>query len=246
MHTHSSFKFFTALCMMLFLLMQTACDTTVNTDVAEVGEAIEKTDSIEATAFYRVDTAQSEVAWIGAKITGQHNGTFQIKEGQLELHDSLLVGGRIVFDMKATQSQDKAIDEESNLKLTTHLRSEDFFDVERYPTAVFEITGVVPFDSTTQTADNTRKYSELKVKNPTHRLTGNLTIKAETKSVTFPARITMAEDKLKAKANFNIDRTKWGLVYRADTSLGNQTIYPEVNIDLDIVAKPVPAEQAVE
>ena len=228
------------------LCITAACDTTVNTDVAEVGEPIEITDSIQATAFYKVDTAQSEVTWIGAKITGQHTGILVIQEGQLELHDSILVGGRIVLDMVATQSLDKNIDEESNKKLTTHLRSADFFDVERHKTAVFEITGIVPFDSTAQTADNTRKYSELRVKNPTHRLTGNLSIKSKKKSVTFPARITMAGDELRSKANFNIDRTQWGLTYRSDQSLGNQTIYPEVNINLNILAKPIPAEKAIE
>lgn len=222
-----------------------ACDTTIKTDEAEIGEAIEKNINIEASAYFKVDTAESEVTWIGAKITGRHNGNLLIREGQLELHDSKLVGGRILFDMTTTTADDKALDAQNNEKLTNHLRSEDFFDVERYPTAEFEITGVVPYDSATQTSDNSRKYSEFRVKNPTHRLTGNLTIKDKKKSVTFPARISMSSGELKAKANFNIDRTQWGLIYRSDESLGNQTIRPEVNIGLDILAKPVTAEQAL-
>lgn len=229
----------------LLLMALSACDTTVKTDVAEIGEAVENKIEVEASEYFKIDTAQSEATWIGAKITGRHQGVLVIQEGQLELLDSKLVGGRFVFDMTATRTEDKTLDAQNNAKLTTHLRSEDFFDVERYPTALFEITGVVPYDSSGQTTEPARKYSELKVKNPTHRVTGNLTIKGEKKSVTFPVRITMSGGELKAKANFNIDRTQWGLVYRADQSMGNQTIYPEVNIGFDILAQPVSKEQLV-
>lgn len=245
MQTQTYLKSFLLPAIAVLFFSLPACDTTVNTDIAEVGEAIERKDSVEANTFFKVDTAQSEATWIGAKITGQHNGLFHIQEGQLELQDSLLVGGSIIFDMLATRSQDKNLDAKSNNKLTTHLKSTDFFDVTRYPTASFEITSVMPFDSATQKINNARKYSELRIMNPTHRLTGNLTIKAETKSVTFPARITMTDGELKAQANFNIDRTQWGLIYRSDQALGNQTVYPEVNIDLDILAKPISPEQAI-
>lgn len=230
---------------LLMAIMLSACDTSVKTDVAEIGEAVEKNSEVEASEYFKIDTTESEVTWIGAKMTGRHSGVLVIQEGQLELHDSKLVGGRILFDMRSTTSTDKALDAQSNEKLTKHLLSEDFFDVERYPTAEFEITSVEPYDSTSQTPDNTRRYSELRVKNPTHRLTGNLTIKAEKKSVSFPARINMSSGELKAKANFNIDRTHWGLIYRADESLGNKTIRPEVNIGFEIIAKPIGPEQAV-
>lgn len=221
----------------------TSCDTSVKTDAAKIGDPVKKDSKVETSEYYRIDTAQSETTWIGAKITGRHNGLLIIKEGQLEMHDSKLVGGHILFDMTAISAKDKSLDAQSNEKLTKHLRSEDFFDVERYPTAEFEITHVVPFDSTAYTPANRKNRitdSEHRVKDPTHLITGNLTIKKEKKSVTFPAKIRMSGGELKAKANFNIDRTQWGLIYRADESLGNKTIRPEVNIDLDILAVPVP------
>lgn len=231
---------------LLIALLSTAiisCDTSVKTDAATIGDPVEKEKEVETSDYFRIDTAQSEATWIGAKITGRHNGLLTIQKGQLEMHDSKLVGGHILFDMRSITSKDKSLDAQSNEKLTKHLRSEDFFDVERYPTAVFEITHVVPYDSTAYTpANKTNRItdSEHRVKDPTHLITGNLTIKSEKKSVAFPAKIRMSGGELKAKANFNIDRTQWGLIYRADESLGNKTIRPEVNIGLDILAVPVP------
>lgn len=227
----------------LVLLFTAACDTTVKTDDAVIADAVEKKEEPAPTDIFIVDTAQSEVTWIGAKVTGRHNGVFRIKSGEVYMSNGLLTGGNFIIDMANTVSADKTIDAESNRKLTTHLRSADFFDVEKYPTAAFEMVGIARLDSTGDKARNekakvlTALGDELRVKNPTHRITGNLTIKGETKSVSFPARVTM-DTLLRAKANFNIDRTKWGLVYRSDRSLGDKTIRPEVNIGIDIVAKP--------
>ncbi|CAM3551154.1 YceI family protein [Pontibacter korlensis] len=223
---------------MLFLLVS-ACDTTVRTDEAEIGDAIVKEASVAPTDTFVVDTARSEITWIGAKMTGRHNGVIDITEGELYMTNGLVTGGRITLDMTTVRSTDKTIDENSNKKLTTHLRSPDFFDSERYTTATFELTGFAPYDSTAEQSSPsgvTPRYSELRIKNPTHRVSGNLTIRGQTKSVVFPARVTLEDSLLRAKANFNIDRTKWGLVYRSDNSLGDQTIRAEVNIGLDLIA----------
>lgn len=236
LHLHLLFRLLTG---SLFLAFS-ACDTTIKTDDAIISEAVEKTDSSMPTHTYVVDTTKSEVTWIGAKMTGRHNGIFRIQSGELHMREGMLVGGDFIMDVANTRSADKTIDEANNKKLTTHLRSADFFDVEKHPTAAFELTNVSRIDSIREKAaapDAKATYSELRIKDPTHRITGNLTIKGETKSVTFPARVTL-DSLLRAKANFNIDRTQWGLVYQSDKSLGDKTIYPEVNIGIDLVAKP--------
>lgn len=218
-----------------------SCDTTVKTDTANVGEAIHKTNKITPSETFQIDTTKSEITWIGAKMTGRHNGYFKIKEGELYMNNGLLSDGRIVIDMANMRADDKKIDLSSNEKLTKHLRSPDFFDVEKYPTAVFELTGVAPYDSTkTKTPAKAVRNADdaLRVKHPTHQVTGNLTLKNKTKSISFPAKVTMDDSVLKAKANFNINRTDWDLVYRSDESLGDKTIYPEVNIGFNIVTKP--------
>ncbi|NEM99695.1 YceI family protein [Pontibacter burrus] len=218
-------------------LVLAACDTTVNADKAEVGAPVKAQAIVATTEVYTIDTAKSTVTWIGAKLTGRHNGIFKIDNGQLTMHNKLLTGGKIEFNMLATRSDDKHLDEAGNEKLTTHLRSADFFDVERFPRARFVLTSIAPYDSTREAKPPIHAPdNDLRVKGATHYLTGNLTIKDKTKSIRFPARITLQDSLLKARANFNIDRTDWDLIYRSDKSLGNQTIHPDVNIDINLVA----------
>lgn len=237
LHLHPLFLLLSGILFLAF----SACDTTIKTDEAIISEAVEKKNITRPTSTFVVDTAKSKVTWIGAKMTGRHNGIFRIQSGELHMRDGLLIGGDIVMNVANARSEDKTIDAESNKKFTTHLRSADFFDVEKHPTAAFEMTSITRIDSTNGKAaasDTKTTHSELRINNPTHHVTGNLTIKGTTKSVTFPARVTL-DSLLRAKANFNIDRTKWGLVYRSDKSLGDKTIYPEVNIGIGLVAKPV-------
>jgi polyisoprenoid-binding protein YceI len=221
-------------------LVAAACDTTVQTDEAETGKPIKSASTAPpSTITYQVDTAKSAVTWIGAKLTGRHTGPLVISHGDIKVHNDTLTGGIIKFDMTAVHSDDKRLDEQSNKKLTNHLRSPDFFDVEKHPTAIFELVSTTPYDSTRHApaSNKTKVASEMRIKDPTHRITGNLTVKGVTKSVSFPAKITRDGEQLKVQANFNIDRAHWGLVYRSEESLGNQTIYREVNIDIDLVTK---------
>lgn len=236
MQTCKTYLFYTY--WVLLALMTLACDTTVKTDEAEVGAAVRSLSPINPDQVFRIDTAKSTLTWIGAKVTGRHYGIIPISEGSITLHKGVPHGGKTRFDMNKVRSTDRSIDEAGNKKLTKHLRSEDFFDVENFPTATFQITSVVPFDSTErQDAPAPAPHTKaLRIKDPTHKITGNLTIKGVTKSVSFPAKITLEDNLLRAKANFNIDRTYWRLTYGADQSLGNKTIYPAVNIGLDIVA----------
>lgn len=229
-----------ALIVFVSLTALSACDTSVKSDKALVGEAITTKTRISPSQTFVIDTTESQITWIGAKITGRHNGYFKIKTGELYMDDKALSSGAIVIDMNSLRSDDKTIDQANNDKLTKHLKSADFFDVEKYSTATFELKSVAPYDSTQVKPAQSRKPADeaLRVKKPTHLITGNLTIKGETKSITFPAKVSLEDNQLKAKANFNIDRTKWGLVYRSDKSLGDQTIHPEVNLGFDIVANP--------
>ena len=114
-------------------------------------------------------------------------------------------------------------------KLKGHLFSPDFFDVQKYPTAKFEITKV-----TSYTSNGTDKSV---VEGANALVSGNLTLKDAIKNVTFPANITISETEITAKANFNIDRTQWNMSYGNDKSLKDKFISPEVNIALDVKAK---------
>eukprot|EP01030_Chromulinospumella_sphaerica_P034670 gene34670-biopygen21814 len=96
-------------------------------------------------------------------------------------------------------------------KLRPHLLSGDFFDAENFRTAKFELTKVEPYA-------NDGKDTSI-VDGANFSVSGNLTLKGETKNVTFPAKIDMDGNALKAKANFNIDRREWQMAYGNDKTL---------------------------
>ena len=114
-------------------------------------------------------------------------------------------------------------------KLHPHLMSGDFFDAEKFATSKFEITDVQPY--TANTSDTSI------VAGANFTISGNFTLKDVTKNISFPAKIDLDENTLKAKGNFNIDRTQWNMNYGNDKTLGDKFISETVNIELDLKAK---------
>ena len=204
-----------------------ACQNAPEADEATVGEAQEvKTAGGES---YPADLAQSTVQFTGTKPVGQHQGVFTLKEGNLTVDGQNITGGRFVVDVASIKIIDK--DTAGTTMLTGHLSSPDFFDVQKYPTAVFEITNV------TAGAPAAKDGDKLMMQDATHTVTGNLTLKDTTRSITFPAKVQMNNGQVVADANFNIDRTQWHMVYGNDKGLGDKFIRPEVNMVLHLVAK---------
>ena len=213
---------------------------------AEVGAA-QEADAISASAAsYSIDTTASELTWYGFKPTGRHNGTIDIEDGMLALEGGEVVGGSFTIDMNEIDVLD--LEGEDEQKLTGHLKSPDFFAVEEFPTAAFEITEVVPYAEASMEEDTSRMevvvndeaVSEYKVDNPTHAITGNLTLRDKTLSITFPARIDVTDNQVTAEAKFNIDRTKWNVSYGDETDAVAQAkdkfIYNTVNVGFNIKA----------
>jgi len=206
-------------------LFLTSCESAPNADSAETSEAQEVANA-EADANYTADLTQSAIEWIGTKPVGKHHGTFMLKEGTLMTNDGEVSGGKFVIDMNSL----KALDQDSlgNAKLGGHLLSADFFDAAQFPTSTFEIVSVA------NGLDTTNK--DIVMKDATHTITGNLTLKDVTKSISFPAKIVMTEGNITTDASFNIDRTVWNITYGNDQSLGDKFINPIVNLTLHIVA----------
>jgi polyisoprenoid-binding protein YceI len=209
---------FQMLFVMAFALLFTACGSKKGPD-AEVGDAA----NIEAKGGQElaVDVDASSVAWIGSKVTGSsHNGKIKIQEGVLKVEGGQLVGGKFVIDMKTITVDD--LQGEDAAKLVGHLSAGDFFLVDSFPTASFEIAEV-----TAAATDST-----------THNITGNLTLRGKTNSITFPATVAITDGKVSAKANFNIDRTKWGVAFMSGVKqFGDKTIRDDINLTLNIVTK---------
>ncbi len=172
--------------------------------------------------LYSVDPI-SQITWTGSKPGGKHVGTLKIKEGIISVDGNAISGGNFIIDMLSFSDIDKAADVENKAKLEGHLKSPDFFNAEKYPNAKFEITSVEPI-----TNDS--------IKTATHLIKGNLTIKDNTKNISFPAKVTLDEKNVTASADFNIDRTLWGINYKGPNNPQNWFISKEVNIKISISA----------
>ncbi len=153
--------------------------------------------------IYHANTETSIVEWIGARPASQHDGIVTLKEGHLKVADGEIVGGEFVLDMENIVVLD-ITDPGRNARLKAHLESDDFFDVPNYPEAKFEITAVE------KAGEVSRDYS--------HTITGNLTMRGTTRSVTFNAMLEADDEKVNARSvQFLIDRTEWGVNYQSPT-----------------------------
>jgi polyisoprenoid-binding protein YceI len=176
---------------------------------------------------YHVDTEQSVVEWTGRNINNRHYGRIAISAGEFVLDNGLPVSGRFVLDMTTITNLDLQ-DEGWRGLLHRHLKSEDFFDVERYPSATFELRGAAVIDGATPGRPNVE-------------ITGSLTVRDTTRPVCFPAIIAAQEDgSLKAQAALDLDRTLWDVNYgsgRFYERLGMHLVNDLISIELFIVAR---------
>ena len=194
-----------------------------NSNSVKKAETTEKQTaaSTDGTA-YAVDST-STITWTGSKPTRNHTGTFKIADGKFIVKDGALTGGNFTININSLTNQDLAADAESKGKLEGHLKSPDFFDVAKYPTAKFEITAVEP------NIDSTK--NEI-----THIIRGNLTLKDSTKNVAIPARVTIDAKTLVASATFSIDRTLWGMNYKGPDNPQDWIIAKAVELKLNLTA----------
>lgn len=203
-----------------------SCNNESSADKATVTET-QAVVSAEGTP-YKIDSTTT-ITWVGSKPTGAHDGTFNVTEGTLIVSGNNLTGGNFTIDMNSLANRDLAADVDSKGKLEGHLKSADFFDVTKYPTAKFEITSVEPF-----VADTANTGSKLE--GATHLVKGNLTLKDSTKNISFPAIVKVDGTTATASADFNIDRTLWGINYKGPNNPQDWVISKDVNIKLALSA----------
>ena len=173
-----------------------------------------------APVSYRIDTQQSKVTWTGYKVTGQHTGTVPVRTGDLKFDDGQLVGGSILIDMAALTVTD--LSGEMKGKLEGHLKSPDFFGVEKYPTAKLTIDKVT----------SRGKAGDV-------RINGTLTIKETTRPVKFNAQLNERGNQVVGTAELTIDRTEYNVRYGSGSffdNLGDNTIYDEFDLKIALVA----------
>lgn len=165
------------------------------------------------TITKEVKIEKSKVIWKGYKVTGSHEGTIAIQSGTLKFEADALVGGEFVIDMTSINNSD--LQGESKDKLEGHLKSDDFFGVEKFPTATLVFKNV-----------------EVAGKN-SYKVTGDLTIKGKTNPVTFDFSVYGN----KANATIKIDRSKYDVKYGSSSffdNLKDKVIYDEFDLISDL------------
>lgn len=169
------------------------------------------------------DPAASVLKWEGKKVTGQHDGTVALKKGELLFSGKDLKGGEFAIDMASIVNLDLK-DAEYNKKLVTHLKSEDFFNTEKFPVATLKIKNAKSVEGFV---------------GPTYEITADLTIKGKTNEIKFPAVIQTKDGKTSLTANVTIDRTKWDIKYGSGKffkGLGDKMISDEFKIDIALTS----------
>jgi polyisoprenoid-binding protein YceI len=170
--------------------------------------------TISAQQKLTADTGKASLQWLGEKVTGQHTGTINLKDGWLNWKDNRIVSGEFTIDMTTIKDAD------ANERLEGHLKSDDFFGVEKYPVSRLVITGSDSFEKGTAVVK------------------GTLTIKGVTNPVEFKATSQKKEEGTWFYANIVVDRAKYNIRYGSGSffdNLGDKVIYDEFKLKVNLL-----------
>lgn len=198
-----------------------SCNNETTKNEATSAEAT--TTEVNLDGDQAIDLETSKLYWKGYKIMGNHGGTVNLKEGNLKFNKGVLTGGKFVVDMKSVKATDlmnkgdEVSEEEANEdkdNLADHLMDPDFFDVNQFPDATFEIT------SATAEGNN-------------FQISGNMTIKGATNEITFPA---VLKDNT-FEGTVPVDRTQFGIKYGSGSffdNLGDRAIKDVFDLEVSL------------
>jgi polyisoprenoid-binding protein YceI len=175
---------------------------------------------------YLVDPGTSVIRWTGHNLFNQHHGYLKLAEGHVEWSGGKLRNAVFTIDLGSIVCED-LVDATYHALLIQHLRSADFFDIERHPTARFEASGALPIPNAT-------------VGTPNYQIIGDFTLRGVTHEIQFPAVIAAADaDHVTAQAQVGIDRTRWGSLYGSGkffSFLGKHVVNDHFHLQLKIEA----------
>jgi len=206
--------------------MLTSCKEKTQADTTTTTESQNNTTG---KMVFQIDPQQSTVKWIGAKPAGTHNGTVPISSGSFTVEGGNVTSGTIVMDMKNLKvldpSGDMGASLESHLKGIEPGKEEDFFNVDKYPTATYTIASTTKLENDPEA---------------THMVNGSLTIKNITKPVNFKAKLDIKEGGVTVTAPpFAIDRTEFDIKFKSlkfFDNLKDDFVNDEFQIGFTVVA----------
>jgi polyisoprenoid-binding protein YceI len=211
-------------------LLFTASCNNPSSDTATTGDT--QQTAVATGKEYVADAAATTIKWRATHKGGlaPRFGTLNITNGDLTAKEGQITAGSFTIDINSLIVDTTSVTEPGKkaMDLQNHLKSADFFDAEKFPTAKFDITSVTPFDAT--------KDKSL-LEGATHNVSGNLTIKGNAVNITFPAKITVSDAELDVIAKFNVDRTTWGLNLGTEGDPSNWMVSKEFELDINLKAK---------
>ena len=191
------------------------------------GEAQEAATASETASTYQINSEESTIEWRGTKPTGEHKGTIDIQSGTISASQEEIESGTVTIDMNSLTVTDEGIEDKDKTSLENHLKGTvegketDFFNVNKFPTATFEITGI--------TEVNGQKMMQ-----------GNLTLKEDTKNIQLPVSTSVDDNEVTIKSEtFTIDRTDWKVNYGSKSvfdNLGDNFISDGIELKIDVKA----------
>lgn len=180
-----------------------------NTKVASDTDTARDTSAVKGDAL-AVNPENSKIEFVGSKVTGKHDGGFKEFTGTIDLVNAKAEESSVSVDIETASLFSDTDD------LTTHLKSADFFEVDKYPKASFKTTKIAA--DSAKGADN-------------YTVTGDLTLHGVTKAITFPATIKISDAEVAVNAEFSINRKDFGINY---AGMANDLIRDNVLIKLDL------------
>ena len=166
---------------------------------------------------FPIDKSASTLEWEAKKVTGQHTGTISFSEGSLNVEKKKIAGGKFTVDMTTIVNNDGS---GLNERLVGHLKSEDFFSVEKFPQSTLVVTKVE------NTAGNT------------YHFTADLTIKGITNPIEFDAEVSEASGVLTATGVMKVNRVKYDIKFRSASffsDLGDKMIYDDFTLKFKLI-----------
>ena len=217
-------------CAVILALTVASCkNNNANAEQAVEQAADQATAAVEQAAAavmvsgtYTVEPS-SVVEWVGKKPTGQHTGTIGLQSGSLTI-DNGKVTGDFTIDMNSITVTD-ITEADGKLDLEAHLKgtgkedgADHFFNVKTYPTGTFKLTS---FDGA--------------------NVTGDLTLKGKTKTISFPATLTITDNEVTLESKpFEINRVDFGVNYASKSVFGDlkdKFINDEIELVVKVKAK---------
>ena len=191
------------------LIVLASCNTNPNQASTQQAQGVATADNI-----YNIDTAQSQITWTGREVsTSSHYGTLDFVSGNFEISNGAIVNGEFIVDMTSINNQD--MEGDSKARLEGHLKSDDFFSVESYPTATISINS-----------------SEL-ISDGKWNVSADLSIKG----ITHPVNFEMISSEDGWSANLVFDRSKYDVRFRSGSffeNLGDKLIYDDIELSINL------------